>query len=69
MRIKISKKEVLEAIERFSPATHPEVLKAIGINSMYVSGYLRALEQTGIIKSKQVGTSIVYTVNPGGKSK
>ena len=63
MRIQIEKKEVLEAIEKDSPATLPEIVNSLGKkNQMFISGYLRALEHLGIIKSKDVGTSVVFVI-------
>lgn len=63
MRITISKKEVLEAIKVHNPATLPEIIDSLQKNKMFVSGYLLALEHEGVIKSKEVGTSIIFLVH------
>lgn len=67
MRIELNKKAVLDAIETHSPATLPEIVQSLGKNQMFISGYLSALEHMGVIESKKVGTSIVFTIKKRGK--
>ena len=63
MKIEITQKEVLSTVEKLSPATVSDIAKALNTNQMFVSGYLSALEELNLVKSKNVGSSVVYMVN------
>jgi predicted transcriptional regulator len=63
MKIEITQKEVLSTVEKLSPATVSDIAKSLNTNQMFVSGYLSALEELNLVKSKNVGSSVVYMVN------
>ena len=61
--ININKSQIIETLREISPASVSEVAEKLKINKMFISGYLCALDEVGIIKSKKSGNSILYSLN------
>ena len=46
-----------------------ELAKKLGVNRIFLSGYLKALESQGCIRSKQIGPARVYFNRDGGRRR
>lgn len=44
-----------------------ELAGRVGVNRVYLAGYLRALEDEGLIKSRRVGPARTYSLMEGKK--
>ena len=61
----INKSRLLGIINKDSRMTITELSGMLKVNKMYLSGYLKALEDTNLVKSKKIGPSLVYCINRG----
>jgi len=46
-----------------------ELAKKLGVNRIFLSGYLKALESQGCIRSKQIGPARVYFNSDRGRRR
>jgi predicted transcriptional regulator len=57
---KILSKKILKLLEISPGQTVKELANRLEVNRTFLSGYLRALEEQGFVKSKEVGPARVY---------
>jgi predicted transcriptional regulator len=53
-------KRIIELLERSPGQTVKELANQLEVNRTFLSGYLRALEEQGSVKSKEIGPARVY---------
>jgi len=53
-------KAILEVLEKTPGMAVKELAEKLGVNRVFLSGYLRALEKVGVVKSRRVGPAILY---------
>jgi predicted transcriptional regulator len=56
----ILSKKILVLLENSPGQTIKELATQLAVNRTFLSGYLRALEDQGFVKSKEVGPARVY---------
>jgi len=57
-----TEKEVIEAIQKHSPAATSEVADEIGMTRQGADARLRRLYETGAVDKKKIGASLVWFV-------
>jgi DNA-binding MarR family transcriptional regulator len=57
------KDKILKAINDSNPITISALAKKLKINRIYLSGYLKALEDNGELLSKNIGVAKIYLIS------
>ena len=52
--------EIIKLLEKDPGQPIKELAKKLGVNRIFLSGYLKALENQGYVKSKKIGPAKVY---------
>ena len=60
MRKRILSKKIIEVLQNSPGQTIKELATQLAVNRTFLSGYLKALEEQGFVKSKEVGPARVY---------
>jgi len=57
---RIFSQKIIELLEKSPGQTVKELANQLEVNRTFLSGYLRALEEQGFVKSKEIGPVSVY---------
>ena len=57
---RILSQKIIELLEKSPGQTVKELANQLEVNRTFLSGYLRALEEQGYVKSKEIGPARVY---------
>jgi len=57
---RILSQKIIELLEKSPGQTVKELANQLEVNRTFLSGYLRALEEQGFVKSKEIGPARVY---------
>ena len=61
--------EIIKLLEKDPGQPIKELARKLGVNRIFLSGYLKALESQGYIRSKQIGPARVYFNSDRGRGR
>jgi len=59
--------KIIELLEKDPGQSVKQLARELGVNRIFLSGYLKALENQGYLKSKRIGPAKVYFNRSGSR--